>query len=104
METADLSEHGTQRLEMKGDQEMPGRRVFKKPTYLNTWKLETPAQFTVIQSEPCIVNNSLSQRKLSISISIVLGSTIIVMLVSVAETSYIDTVGLSLRPLAAYLF
>lgn len=92
METADLSEHGTQRLEMKGDQEMPGSRVFKKPTYLNVYGSRRHQQYSrsngVMQSEPSIVNNSLSQRKVSISISIVVSGRITSLLL--ARMFYID--------------
>lgn len=67
METAELSEHGTRGLEMKGDQEMPWSRVFEKPTYLNINGSSRHKHIHgVIQSEPCIVNNSLSQIKVSI--------------------------------------
>ncbi len=83
METAELSEHGTQGLEMKGDQEMPASRVFRKPTYLNINESRRHQHIhRVIQSEPCIVNNSLSQ--IEVSISIVFGNRI--MSLSVAET------------------
>lgn len=46
METADLSEHGAQRLETNGDQEMPASRLFKKPTYLNIYGEAADTSFT----------------------------------------------------------
>lgn len=69
METADLSEDGTQGLEMKGDREMPASCVFKKPTYLNIYG-STRKQHNSLMCSPEIVNNSLSQRKVSICIAV----------------------------------
>lgn len=56
METADLSEHGTQRLEMKGGwgggQQMPGSRVLKKPTYLNIYEKSRQQHYSLSDIVP----------------------------------------------------
>ena len=66
---------------MKGDHEMPGSHVFKKPTYLNTHRsIDTSTIHWVIQWEPGIVNNSLSGRKVFITISFVVGCRIMSLL------------------------
>lgn len=69
METADLSGRGERRLEMKGDQETPASRVFRKPTYLNIYGSSVEAGAIQMQSDPRHCGGSLSLRKLFIVVS-----------------------------------
>lgn len=80
METADLSKHGTQRLEMKGG---GARRCLRAASLRNPLTctfmeaVYTSTIHTVTQPELGTGNNSLSKRKVSISISIVISCHII---------------------------
>lgn len=68
METAELSERGERRFEMKRDQETPVSCVFRKPTYLNIYGSSTEAGTIQIQSA-ARCGASLSPRKVFIVLS-----------------------------------
>lgn len=68
METADLSECGKRRLEMKRDQETPASCVFRKPTYLNIYGSSIEAGTIQMQSA-ARCGASLSLRKVFIVVS-----------------------------------
>lgn len=58
MGTADLSERGTRRLEMKTDQWMPRSRRLKKPTYLNSSGSSTRENYSLTDIGPTFEGNN----------------------------------------------